>query len=110
MESATLAALAEPSRLKIVEFLLMGSASVGEIAEKLVLRQPQTSKHLKILSDHGWVEARPRAQTRIYQLRAAAFQELELWLESFRKLWEANYQRLDILLEELKTNEKGEKL
>ena len=108
MEYATLAALAEPNRMKIVEFLLIKPASVGEIADRLVLRQPQASKHLKVLCDHGWVEAQPRSKTHVYQLRASGFKELEQWLESFRKIWEANYDRLDAVLKELKSKEKGE--
>ena len=108
MNAATLAALAEPTRLRIVEFLRINPAPVGEIAEKLVIRQPQVSKHLKILSDAGWVEAQPRAQKRVYQLQSKPFADLEVWLESFRQTWEANYQRLDSLLEEMKTEGKGE--
>ena len=108
MNTVTLAALAEPNRLRIVELLRVNPCSVGQIAEKLVIRQPQVSKHLKILSDAGWVMVRPRAQQRIYQLQAEPFEELDAWLESFRKIWEANYRRLDSLLEELKTKQGGQ--
>lgn len=102
-------ALAEPNRLRIVELLRDEPRSVGEISTKLVIRQPQVSKHLRVLTETGWVEVRPLAQQRIYQLKAEHFQELEKWLASFRKLWERRYEALDDLLEELKLEEKTKK-
>ncbi len=103
---ATLRALAEPNRFQIVELLRDGPRPVGEMVNRLGLRQPQVSKHLRVLSDAGLVEVRVDAQRRIYALRPAPLQELEVWLERYRSLWEASYQRLDSLLDELKTKEK----
>ncbi|MFY9582879.1 MAG: metalloregulator ArsR/SmtB family transcription factor [Candidatus Acidiferrales bacterium] len=103
---ATLRALAEPNRFQIVELLRDGPRPVGEMVNRLGLRQPQVSKHLRVLSDAGLVEVRVDAQRRIYALRPAPLQELEVWLERYRSLWEASYQRLDALLDELKTKEK----
>lgn len=94
----TLGALAEPNRLHIVELLRDGPRSVGEIAERLHLRQPQASKHLRVLSDAGFVEVHPVAQRRIYQLRAQPFHELDAWLESYRYLWDARFDRLETYL------------
>jgi len=105
MNASTLTALAEPNRLRIVECLRGNPRSVGEISQQLVIRQPQVSKHLKILSEAGWVEVKPRAQQRIYQLHREAFDDLEGWLQTFRKHWETNYQRLDVLLDELKEDD-----
>ncbi len=106
---ATLRALAEPHRFHIVELLRDGPRPVGDVVNHLGLRQPQVSKHLRILSNAGLVEMRVDAQRRIYTLRAAPLQELERWLESYRRLWEANFQRLDALLDEMKTSEKKRK-
>ena len=103
---ATLRALAEPHRFQIVELLRDGPRPVGDIVHRLRLRQPQVSKHLRVLSDAGLVDVRVDAQRRIYALRPALFQELEVWLERYRRLWEGNFQRLDVLLDELKTKEK----
>jgi len=103
---ATLRALAEPNRFHIVELLRDGPRPVGDVANHLGLRQPQVSKHLRVLSDAGLVDMRVDAQRRIYALRAAPLQELEMWLETYRRLWEANFQRLDALLDEMKTSEK----
>jgi len=103
---ATLRALAEPNRFQIVELLRDGPRPVGEMVNRLGLRQPQVSKHLRVLSDAGLVEVRVDAQRRIYALRPAPLQELEVWLERYRSLWEGSYQRLDAVLDELKTKEK----
>jgi DNA-binding transcriptional ArsR family regulator len=101
----TLRALAEPNRFQIVELLLDGPRPVGDMVDQLGLRQPQVSKHLRVLSDAGLVDVRVDAQRRIYALRPAPLQELEVWVERFRRLWEGNFQRLDAVLEELKTGE-----
>jgi len=58
-----------------------------------------------VLSAAGLVDVRVDAQRRIYALRPAPLQELEVWLEKYRRLWEGNFQRLDALLDELKTEE-----
>ncbi len=91
---ATLAALAEPTRLRIVEFLRGGPRPVGEIGARLRLRQPQVSKHLRVLKEAGLVEAQPDAQRRLYELRPQALFELDAWLEPYRRYWRA---RLDAL-------------
>src|SRR3981189_1694768 len=102
---ATLRALAEPSRFQIVELLRDGPRPVGDMVDRLHLRQPQVSKHLRVLSDAGLVDVRVDAQRRIYALRPAPLQELEVWLEKYRRLWESNFHRLDALLVELKSGE-----
>ena len=95
MNAATLSALAEPNRLHIVELLRRGPLTVGEIAERLDILQPQTSKHLRVLNDAGIVEVRPQANKRIYQLRSEPFRELDDWLDSFRHMWEERFDRLE---------------
>lgn len=97
----TLSALAEPNRLHIVELLRDGPRPVGEIAERLGLRQPQASKHLRVLSDAGFVEVHPVAQQRIYQLRPQPFRELETWLASYRHVWDARFDRLESYLRDM---------
>jgi DNA-binding transcriptional ArsR family regulator len=101
----TFRALAEPNRFQIVELLRDGPCPVGDMAHRLGLRQPQVSKHLRVLSDAGLVDVRIDAQRRIYALRPAPLQELEVWLERYRRLWEENFQRLDALLDDLKKKE-----
>ena len=106
----TLKALGEPNRFQIVELLRDGPRPVGEMVDRLHLRQPQVSKHLRVLSDAGLVDVRVDAQRRIYALRPAPLQELEVWVERYRRLWETNFLRLDALLNDLQTKElKGTK-
>ena len=104
----TLGALAEPNRLHIVELLREGPRPVGEIAERLGIRQPQVSKHLRVLSNAGVVEAHPIAQQRIYQLRAQPFHELDAWLESYRHIWDARFDRLEAYLRDTQRQEADE--
>jgi len=105
----TFKALAEPNRLHIVELLRAGPRPVGDMVHRLRLRQPQVSKHLRVLSDAGLVEARIDAQRRIYALRPAPLQQLDVWLEKYRQLWEQNFRRLDALLDDLQAKESKSK-
>lgn len=106
MNTITLSALAEPNRLRIVELLRDKPYPVGEIAERLVLRQPQVSKHLRVLSEAGLVKVHPVAQQRVYHLQAKPFKELDTWLETFRRIWETRLDNLDEYMQELKEQQK----
>jgi len=106
--NATLTALAEPNRLRIVELLRDRPRPVGEIAKRLRLRQPQVSKHLRVLSDAGLVDVRPVAQQRIYQLRTEPFNELDKWLETFRRSMTDRMGRLEDLISERKAKKERE--
>jgi DNA-binding transcriptional ArsR family regulator len=102
----TFRALAEPNRLQIVDLLLKGPLSVGEVVDQLGIRQPQASKHLHTLAESGLVEVHPSAQRRVYALRTEPLQQLDLWLQRYRQTWEDQFQRLDGVLEELQANPK----
>ena len=101
----TLNALAEPNRLRIIELLRDGPRPVGEIGEQLRLRQPQTSKHLRVLKDAGLVDVRPDAQRRLYELRPQPLLELDAWLEPYRQYWS---ERLDALETMLRSNNEND--
>jgi len=105
-DSRTLSALGEPNRMAIVELLRDGELTVGEIAGRLEIRQPQASKHLKILADNGILEMKAEANRRIYKLRAEPFQSLETWVKSFEKIMGERYDKLDEYLQEMKKVEK----
>ncbi len=104
----TMAALGEPNRFRIVELLRTGPRPVGEIGERLRLQQPQVSKHLRVLKEVGLVEVEARAQQRLYALRAAPLRDLHKWLERYRRIWDARFDQLDELLDELQQDEKKE--
>lgn len=93
-----LRALADESRLTLLEALADGPATAGELAALLPIARPGVSRHLRVLREAGLVEARQEAQRRIYQLRAAPFVEIDEWLERYRALWE---HRLDALHTEI---------
>jgi DNA-binding transcriptional ArsR family regulator len=102
----TFAALSEPNRMRIVELLRTGPRPVNDIGDRLKLNQPQVSKHLKVLKEAGLVDVQPRAQQRLYELRAQPLREMNTWLERYRELWDERFEQLDELLEELKDDEK----
>jgi DNA-binding transcriptional ArsR family regulator len=99
MNPVIFSALAEPNRFHIVELLRDKPRPVGELADRLHIRQPQVSKHLKVLADAGIVEVHPQANQRIYELSPNKFQEIDRWLEKYRKLWEERFDRLEKVLE-----------
>ncbi|KAB2334575.1 winged helix-turn-helix transcriptional regulator [Cytobacillus depressus] len=103
----TLSALSEPNRMNIVELLRNGPLTVGEIADQLGLKQPQTSKHLKVLSDNGIVEVQAEANRRIYKLRPEPFQALDSWVQSFRRVMQERFDTLDDYLKELQNKEES---
>ena len=108
MNPEMLAALGEPNRLRIVELLRVGPRPVNDIRGRLGLRQSQVSQHLKVLKDVGLVEMEPRAQQRFYRLRARPLKQLHKWLDRYRHIWEARFEQLDEIVEELKRKEKSD--
>jgi DNA-binding transcriptional ArsR family regulator len=103
----TFAALADPTRRAILARLVEGEASVSALAEPFTMSQPVISKHLKVLERAGLISRGRDAQRRPCRIEARPLAEANRWLEAYRRVWEGNYQRLDALLEELKTRKKG---
>lgn len=100
---ATFKALADPTRRAILARLARGEASVSELAEPFDMSQPAISKHLKILERAELISVGQDAQRRPRRIVARPLVEASAWIESCREVWEANFERLDALLEELKT-------
>jgi DNA-binding transcriptional ArsR family regulator len=101
--STTFAALADPTRRAILARLMSGEATVNELAQPFEISLPGISKHLKVLEHAGLVERSREAQWRPCRLEAKPLAEATQWLEGYRQFWEESFQRLDALLEELKT-------
>jgi DNA-binding transcriptional ArsR family regulator len=99
---AIFAALSDPTRRAIVARLAEGEASVGELVEPFAMSQPAISKHLKVLEHAGLISRGRDAQKRPCRLEAQPLAEANAWLERYREVWEQNFARLDLLLEELK--------
>jgi DNA-binding transcriptional ArsR family regulator len=102
----TFAALADPTRRAILARLASGQASVMELAAPFAMTQPAISKHLKVLERAGLILRGRDAQRRPCRIEAKPLAEANQWLEDYRRLWESSFQRLDTLLDELKTKEK----
>ena len=93
--------IAEPNRRAILSLLVSSEQSVGEIERQLHMTQPTVSKHLRVLREAGFVEATVDAQRRLYRLKPEPFQELDGWLEQFRRVWEAHVDALERYLDRM---------
>src|SRR5262245_6470936 len=101
---ATFLALADPTRRAILARLSRGEASVTELAEPFDMSQPAISKHLKSRERAGLITVGQDAQRRPRRLEGKPLGEANAWLERYRDSWEASFQRLDRVLEELQAN------
>lgn len=99
-------ALADPTRRRILDLLRERPRLVGELADLLEITQPGISKQLRVLREVGLVRVRQDAQRRWYELRSEPLAEVDAWLSPYRNLWEARFDRLDNLLDELQEEEK----
>jgi DNA-binding transcriptional ArsR family regulator len=79
----------------------LGEASVNELAEPFAISQPAISKHLKMLERAGLISVGQDAQRRPRRIEAKPLADANAWIERYREIWEANFERLDALLEEL---------
>src|SRR3954465_4653775 len=91
---AVLRAVADESRRTMLESLVDGPATAGELAALLPIARPGVSRHLRVLREAGLVEVRREAQRRVYSLHPQPLAEVDQWLGRYRALWE---QRLDAL-------------
>jgi len=108
---SSFAILAEPNRRAILSLLASSERSVGEIERQLQMPQTSVSKHLRVLRDAGFVEARVDAQRRVYRVRPEPLMEVDAWLAPFRRLWEHHVDALERHLDrmERRTPRKGTK-
>jgi DNA-binding transcriptional ArsR family regulator len=94
------AALAEPSRRRILDLLREGERSVNELVAAVSASQPSVSKHLKVLREAGLVGARADGKRRLYALQPEPLAEIDAWLEPYRAHWSARLDALERHLEE----------
>ena len=105
--SATLSALADPTRRAILARLALGETSVTELAEPFEMSLPAVSKHLKVLERAGLIARTRDAQWRPCTLQAGPLRDVSSWLDTYRKFWEASLDRLDDYLTKLQAEEKA---
>jgi DNA-binding transcriptional ArsR family regulator len=92
---SSFAILAEPNRRAILSLLASSERSVGEIERQLKMPQPSISKHLRVLREAGFVEARVDAQRRVYRIRPEPLMEVDAWLAPFRRFWSTHLDALE---------------
>ena len=98
-------AVAEASRRQILDALGTGEATVGELVDRIGLRQPQVSKHLGVLRAVGLVLVRVDGRHRWYRVNGPALKPVHDWVRNFERTWNARLDRLGELLAELQTEE-----
>ena len=101
--------IAEPNRRAILSLLVGSEQSVGEIERRLRMSQPTVSKHLRVLRNAGFVESTVDAQRRLYRLRAEPLQEIDDWLEPFRRFWSKHVDALERHLDRMEQAEKAKR-
>ena len=99
--SLKLAALADPTRRAILQRLSAGEASVTELAAPFAMGMPAITKHLKVLERAGLITRSKNAQWRPCKLQPAALQEVDSWLDQYRRFLDASFDRLDDYLRDL---------
>ena len=101
-------AVAEPRRREILDVLADGERPVNDLVEVLGLAQPQVSKHLRVLRAVGAVEVRDEGRQRLYRLNGRALKPIHDWVKTYERSWSDRFGRLDLVLGELKHDEKGD--
>jgi DNA-binding transcriptional ArsR family regulator len=95
-------AVAEPRRRQILDVLAGGERPVNDLVTQLRLAQPLVSKHLRVLREVGLVEVRDCGRQRLYRLDGQALKPIHDWVKNYERSWSQRFDRLDVVLEELK--------
>jgi DNA-binding transcriptional ArsR family regulator len=98
-------AVAEPRRRQILDALAGGERAVNELVDVLGLRQPQVSKHLRVLREVGAVDVREEGRQRLYRLNGRALKPIHDWVKDYERSWTERFEQLDEVLDELKKEE-----
>src|SRR6201991_5272881 len=99
-------AVAEPRRREILDVLAGGERPVNDLVRLLGLAQPQVSKHLRVLRQVGAVDVRDEGRQRLYRLNGHALKPIHDWVKNYEHFWSERFERLDVVLEELKLKER----
>ncbi len=100
--SETLFALADPTRRAILARLVEGEATVNEIAAPFDISLPAISRHLKVLEHAGLISRGRDAQWRPCRLETKALQDVDAWLEYYRRFWTGSFDKMDSYIAKLK--------
>ena len=95
-------AVAEPRRRQILDLLADGERPVGDLVRVLEMAQPQVSKHLRVLREVGAVDVREEGRRRLYRVNGHALKPIHDWVKNYERSWSDRFDRLDVVLENLK--------
>ena len=101
-------AVAEPRRRELLDVLVGGERSVNDLGRALGLAQPQVSKHLRVLREVGAVDVRDEGRRRLYRVNGHALRPIHDWVKHYEQSWSQRFDRLDVVLDELKEPENGD--
>ncbi len=101
-------AVAEPRRREILDVLAGGERPVNDLVRAIGLPQPQVSKHLRVLREVGAVEVREEGRQRLYSVNGHALRPIHDWVKNYERSWSERFDRLDVVLEDLKQKEEGD--
>jgi DNA-binding transcriptional ArsR family regulator len=101
-------AVAEPRRRQILDLLAAGERSVSDLVHETGLAQPQVSKHLRVLREVEAVGVRADGRRRRYRLNGVALKPIHDWVKEYERSWSERFDRLDVVLEDLKQKEQGD--
>jgi len=102
----TFAALADPTRRRILQHLAGGERCVTDLAKPYRMSLPAVSKHLRVLENAGLVRRHRDGRVHRLQLEAAPMKEASNWIDEYRRFWEESFDRLDDYLKQLQAEEK----
>jgi DNA-binding transcriptional ArsR family regulator len=100
-------ALAHPARRMIIRQLSGGERNLSELASPLRMTFPAATKHVRVLERAKLVRRRVVGRQHLCRLHAAPLKEATRWTDQFRRNWEARFEALDSLLEEMKSEEQS---
>jgi len=98
---------AEPRRRQILDALAGGERPVNDLVRRLGLGQPQVSKHLRVLREVGAIDVRDEGRQRLYRLNGRALKPIHDWVKDYERFWSERFERLDVVVEDLKQKEHG---
>jgi DNA-binding transcriptional ArsR family regulator len=102
----TFAALADPTRRRILEHLAAGDRCVTDLARPYSMSLPAVSKHLRVLENARLIRRRRSGRVHSLKLQAAPMRQASLWIEEYRRFWEGSLDHLGGYLKELQAKEK----
>lgn len=108
MDDLAFGALSDGTRRRLVRALRDGERSVGELVDVAGVAQSGVSRHLRILGEAGFVQVRAVGQRRLYSLRAEPFQQIDAWMDDYRRLWEGRLDRMGRALEQRRLSDERE--